>query len=260
MVKLTQDGEQLHSDDLTPFYNEVSRKAIVVADKDQFEELTDDAKQVIKRAMTTKRGETIIDKFGIDIQWRDLNTLCGTNWLNDEVINFYMALIKQRSAANPEMPSVHIYLTAFYSKLKKDGYASVRRWTKRVKLFEHDLALIPLHFGNHWAMLSIDFREKTVHYFDSLHSSGTKTLNDIRKYLQDESWDKLGKDFDFGGWRFEARGDAPSQENGYDCGVFACTNAEYLSRNRQPDFEQVNMRYLRQRMIYEICTAQLMDR
>jgi Ulp1 family protease len=50
----------------------------------------------------------------------------------------------------------------------------------------------------------------------------------------------------------------PSQKNGYDCGVFTCIFAEYSSREEEFDFSQAHMKYLRNRMIYEIVNAKLM--
>lgn len=49
----------------------------------------------------------------------------------------------------------------------------------------------------------------------------------------------------------------PTQENGYDCGVFACQSLEYVSRGAEFNFSQKNMPYLRQRMILEIGRAKL---
>lgn len=51
---------------------------------------------------------------------------------------------------------------------------------------------------------------------------------------------------------------APKQENGFDCGVFACQTLEALSRGEEEfTFSQSNMPQLRKRMIREICDGQL---
>jgi hypothetical protein len=52
--------------------------------------------------------------------------------------------------------------------------------------------------------------------------------------------------------------DAPAQQNGYDCGVFSCICMEYISREEPFDYAQKHMPYLRERMIYEICSSRLM--
>jgi Ulp1 family protease len=72
-------------------------------------------------------------------------TLRKGQWLNDEVINYFVAMLKHR-ARQPSMqsppcgePGARVYLhnTMFFAKLadSKAGYvyANVRRWTKRDK-------------------------------------------------------------------------------------------------------------------------------
>ena len=52
-------------------------------------ELTQQMKEVIRRAERS-RGEVLVDAHKIQITVKDINTLKGLQWLNDEVINFYM--------------------------------------------------------------------------------------------------------------------------------------------------------------------------
>lgn len=52
--------------------------------------------------------------------------------------------------------------------------------------------------------------------------------------------------------------DIPHQKNGDDCGVFACTFAERISRDNEFDFTQSDMLDLRQNMVYEIIQKQLL--
>ena len=70
------------------------------------------------------------------VQYSDIQKLKPGEWLNDEIINFYMELIADRSrsetAIAEKAPSVHCYSTFFCSTLRENGYAKVRRWTKRV--------------------------------------------------------------------------------------------------------------------------------
>lgn len=54
--------------------------------------------------------------------------------------------------------------------------------------------------------------------------------------------------------------DYPTQENGYDCGVFTCQSLEYISRGAEFNFSQGNMSYLRQRMMLEIGRAKLYNK
>lgn len=59
-------------------------------------------------------------------------------------------------------PLVYAFNTFFYPKLVKDGPQSLRRWTKRVDIFAHDIICIPIHLGMHWCMAIIDFRSKSI--------------------------------------------------------------------------------------------------
>lgn len=70
------------------------------------------------------------------------------NWLNDEIINFYMNLICERSKTNDNWPNVYAFNTFFYPKIVSTGQASVKRWTRKVDVFSYDLLIIPVHLGN----------------------------------------------------------------------------------------------------------------
>ncbi|XP_006817965.1 uncharacterized protein LOC102804371 [Saccoglossus kowalevskii] len=59
----------------------------------------------------------------------DLHTLHGSNWLNDNVINAYNQLLMSRQR------DVFIFPTYFYTKLKKHGYDSVKKWVKKVAYY-----------------------------------------------------------------------------------------------------------------------------
>lgn len=63
---------------------------------------------------------------------RDLQTLAGLNWLNDEVINFYMNLLMQRCEERKDLPRVYATNTFFYPKLIQSGQPGLRRWTRKV--------------------------------------------------------------------------------------------------------------------------------
>ncbi|KAM3177514.1 hypothetical protein ACTXT7_004386 [Hymenolepis weldensis] len=201
-------------------------------------------------------------RFRLKVTLRDITTLTGNTWLNDVVVNFYLQLISHRSRQCPEMLKVHAFNSFFYPQLVSLGYSGVRRWTKSVDLFSQDLILIPVHDrGMHWCLTCVDFRVKTISYYDSLHGRNDQCLDRILGYLDAESRDKRNKPLeDSHSWKkqnMERR--TPSQQNGSDCGVFALTTAEFLSRDAELIFEQSDMGEIRQRMIYEILTVQLLN-
>lgn len=227
-------------------------------EEEEFVALTPEMEELIDNALLKgPANQVLIDKFNTQITRHDISTLAGLNWLNDEVINFYMNLLIERGK-NDNFPKVYAFNTFFYPKLMKTGFASVRRWTKKVDLFSHDLLLIPVHLGMHWCMATIDFRTKCVRYFDSMLGDNNKCLEALLKYLEDEHQDKKSSPFDKTGWIAENVKDIPQQMNGSDCGMFACMFAEYLSRDADITFDQKHMPYFRRKMVYEIVTANLL--
>ena len=119
-------------------------------------ELDENQELLIRNAFNNHpQDEVLINAFGISITRKDVQTLRGLNWLNDEVINFYMNLITERSVQNPAYSSdlkCYTFSTFFYSKLIKDGYSTLKRWTRKVDIFSHNLILIPVHLGLHWTL------------------------------------------------------------------------------------------------------------
>lgn len=228
--------------------------------KDEFEPLPDEALELCDRVWNKRLppSEEFSEGFGIKLTRKDLSTLSGLDWLNDEVINFYLQLVCQRSTEVKGLPKAYAFNTFFYANISSKGYASVKRWTRKVDIFAHDVLLVPVHLSVHWCMAVVDLAEKRIDYYDSLLGRNKKCLEDLKKYLYDECKDKKKEVFDFDGWEFNLRADIPRQMNGSDCGVFACKFAEFASRRAPIVFTQEHMPYYRQRMLYELITKKLL--
>ena len=92
-----------------------------------------------------KRG--VVSKYAREqVTDKDISRLKPAQWLNDEIINFYGAMILGRSdecKANPgakgvgkkKLLNVHYFSTFFWPKLK-EGYEKARlaKWTKKASL------------------------------------------------------------------------------------------------------------------------------
>ncbi|XP_045512795.1 sentrin-specific protease 1-like isoform X1 [Pieris brassicae] len=221
--------------------------------------LTAEQEKLVSRALGPgPQGQVLIEKFNLRITRRDLQTLSGLNWLNDEVINFYMNLLMQRCGERKDLPQVYAANTFFYPKLMQSGQAGLRRWTRKVDIFAHQLMVVPVHLGVHWCMSIIDFREKKISYMDSMGGKNQAALVALLQYLRDEHKDKKGQPFDDSGWKTECLRDIPQQMNGSDCGMFACTFAEFSSRNARYTFTQADMPYLRRKAAFEILQGKLL--
>ncbi|KAL3280558.1 hypothetical protein HHI36_003787 [Cryptolaemus montrouzieri] len=222
-------------------------------------QLTTEQYSMVDKAFRGNPNEVLIKKFNLNITRKDILTLAGLNWLNDEVINFYMNLIMERSTEESgRYPKVYCFNTFFYPKLMRDGPESLRRWTRRVDLFAMDIICIPIHLGVHWCMAIIDLRNLSIKYYDSMGSSNQKCLNALRNYLESEHKDKKKASYDTSDFHLECVKDIPQQMNGSDCGMFSCTFAEFYSRDAKFTFKQDDMPYLRSKMVVEILTGELL--
>ncbi|KNC76556.1 hypothetical protein SARC_10951, partial [Sphaeroforma arctica JP610] len=196
----------------------------------------------------------------LEVKQRDLSLLNGLEWLNDTVINMYMALINDRAKQpGTTMPPVHCFNTHFLSKLQDKGFAGVKRWTRKFNLFEKNYVVVPVHLGNHWCAAVINVKEKRFEYYDSLGGRNTAVLKTLRDYLQEEHISKTGQPLDFSEWTDYTPGTmCPQQNNCSDCGVFLCQFSEYRSRGADLTFSQADMPYFRRRIVHEILQMKLM--
>ncbi|XP_023280890.1 sentrin-specific protease 1 [Seriola lalandi dorsalis] len=229
-------------------------------EKPEFPELTEEMEAEVNRVL---RGgsphEVLSEGFGLSLTRKDLHTLSNLNWLNDEVINFYMNLLVERSK-DPSLPSVNTFNTFFYPKLRSSGYSAVRRWTKKMDIFSKDILLVPVHLDVHWCLSVVDFRKKAIMYFDSMGGNNHEACKILFAYLQQESKDKKGKELETSGWSLHSkkRSEIPQQMNGSDCGMFTCKYADYITKDKPITFTQKHMPYFRKRMVWEILNHKLL--
>ena len=145
----------------------------------------------------------------------------------------------------------------FYPKLCSAGYSGVRRWTKKVDVFAHNIILIPIHLGMHWCLATIHFRQQQFQYFDSLGGRNLSCLNRLRDYLVAEARDKKQMEYDISNWTNHTPKNIPNQENGSDCGVFTCMYARHIASGVPFTFSQRDMPKIREHMICEILEQKL---
>ena len=219
--------------------------------------LTPEMNFKIERAQNS-HGEILVDAHRIKITANDIKTLSGLNWLNDEIINFYMQMIVARSKSSSNFRPVYAFSTYFYSRLMAGGYTAVQRWTGKMDLFSYSLVLVPIHLGLHWSLAALDMDAKSITYYDSMGVNNEAALAGLSNYLREEHRIKKQTELDLSEWKQVIAENIPHQINGSDCGMFTCLFAEYLSRSAEFTFSQENIPYFRKRMVYEICTNKFM--
>ncbi|KAK1664766.1 hypothetical protein QYE76_052925 [Lolium multiflorum] len=208
-----------------------------------------------------KRRETLSvhEPSNIVITREILQCLNDKDWLNDEVINLYLELLKERELKEPnKFVKCHFFNTFFYKKLINGGYdyKAVRRWTTKRKLgydlIDCDKIFVPIHKEVHWCLAVINIRDKKFQYLDSLGSMDTKALKLLARYLVDEVKDKNSNEIDVLSWKQEGVQNLPLQENGWDCGMFMLKYIDFYSRDMDLIFGQKDMPYFRRRTAKEI--------
>ncbi|KAM9444781.1 sentrin-specific protease 1 isoform 2-T2 [Clarias gariepinus] len=230
------------------------------AEEQEFPELTEAMENEVSHALRGGSQDDVLSEgFRLTITRKDLQTLSHLNWLNDEVINFYMNMLVERSKS-PHLPSVYTFNTFFFPKLRSSGYSAVRRWTKKVDIFSVDIILVPVHLGVHWCLSVVDFRKKAITYFDSMGGKNDEACRILLNYLKQESEDKKKKEFVTSDWILHSkkRNEIPQQMNGSDCGMFTCKYAEYITKDKPITFTQKHMPYFRRRMVWEILNRKLL--
>lgn len=98
-------------------------------------------------------------------------------------------------------------------------------------------------------------KERRLQFYDSMGGSGRHYLIDLERYFNDEHKDKK-KTEDTRKWTLvPCTGDTPRQKNVVDCGVFICTFAEFLSRDRPLTFSQDDIYLCRNRIAHSLLTG-----
>lgn len=229
-----------------------------------FVELTEEEEVEVKRAFSSSNRKKILvthDNSNIEITGEILQCLRPGAWLNDEVINVYLELLKERERREPKKYlNCHFFNTFFYKKLigGRNGYdyKAVRRWTTQKKLgyglLECDKIFVPIHKEVHWCLAIINKKDKSFQYLDSLGGRDHQVLRVLARYFADEVKDKSGQEIDVSSWELDFVEDLPEQQNGFDCGVFMIKYADFYSRGLGLQFSQENMPYFRRRTAKEI--------
>ena len=167
-----------------------------------------------------------ISKGTFILKRNDYRSLVGRNYVNDLVIEEYFDIIKERNfiAGLPVIGTTLVFLyKQFDNKSFDEAWKDTKRWNKN-DLRQYDIILCPIHKSDHWSLISIDTNQKTIEYYDSIIGS-RKTSNAprIMKKSIEEYYNSRGEKQTF---KVKICEDAPIQENGVDCGIFVCQNAE----------------------------------
>ena len=157
----------------------------------------------------------------------DMLRLEGRRWLNDRLVDYYLRFVEykylrpyekaQAAGKTPHWRPLRVFTfnSQFFNLYQEKGYDYVKRWTKKVNVFELDYLVVPIVMENHWTLLviarpgalidsSIDLNERgssnkicTGVLFDSLRAKNQGRLrvcsSAMRSYFVAEHADKKEK-------------------------------------------------------------------
>ena len=174
-------------------------------------------------------------------------------YLDDEVIDFYFARLRERCQRNPTLPKIHCYSTQFYKSVNREN------WACKITVFDKDIVLIPVLINsNHWVLVAFFPLIKTVIYYDSRHNDGKTVRDDVLNFFKTRFTKETGSSSTDFEWKSTDEPDVPDQSNSYDCGVFVCQMAERLSRRSPFNFNQSQMPAIRIQMIEQIVAGEIL--
>ena len=203
----------------------------------------------------------------IPVTRASIQTLRPDTYLNDEVINAYLQLIRRRLRQQTILQNSSttqvLYSTFFMTKLldlRNDtasargvyDYDRVRRWGRRAPdgdIFQLQHLYIPINENeSHWIGIHIDFANHEIRHLDSMHGNGQYYSSITLRYLPDEHL-RLHNCALPASWSIRTRlPHLPQQDNGYDCGVFLCQFFDYLTRTAPMDFTAEHKTHMRARI------------
>lgn len=235
--------------------------------KDRVEPLSETQIKQVNDIWQRRDSESLVASANrVDVKIRDIDTLRDGQWLNDTVIDFYLALVTQRSRDNKVLSNSFVFSTHFFTTLDTGSYDKVKRWAKRkgADVAKLDYIFVPVNRHNtHWCLAVINNKERKFQFYDSMNGAGLKALHLLKDYMYRQtaemhpemSREEMGYD----DYEIIERSTCPQQSNSYDCGVFVCKMVDVLSRDRDVmSFGQKDMRNIRRRMAYEIITSKLL--
>ncbi|ETO32673.1 Ulp1 protease family, catalytic domain containing protein [Reticulomyxa filosa] len=232
--------------------------------------LADEQKIVVHKALEkAKKDERVLivdGEYG-KLIGSDILLLRPRKWLNDEIINYYAAMLGKRSNSGKCKSSVVLLNSFFYTKLAGNGYdyGAVSRWTstaqrrylsKNVKtIFDLDKVIFPINIKDHWLCGCVNVKKKIIEFYCSMGSYCKELYGILKRYIEDEIKDKqlaINED-----WDYYVTTDVPLQDNNLDCGVFTCMFMDCLCNDITPDFGQEYIDNFRLKIAYEIITNKL---
>jgi sentrin-specific protease 1 len=216
--------------------------------------LNPEEQKLVDEAMKKGDRSEILAQSGTDsVQRGSMWRLMPGQWLNDEIINYFLKNCLARRDENlckkdPGRRRSHFYNSFFVQTMfdeKSDvkklrgiyNYEMVRRWSMKVPtprdIFSLKYIFCPINIDNyHWTLAVIFMEAKKIQYFDSSGGTDWKKIKGLLQYLKDEyRATHDGEEMDATEWELvPCKSDTPRQKNGeFHLKVSACQETQYFT-------------------------------
>lgn len=201
---------------------------------------------------------------GQTLTYEDFASLSACHCVNDQIIQQYLDMIT-RASTNGQQNRVASLDSLFASTLMQDRpYQVLKNLTNRVRLASLDLLFIPVNIlGQHWALITLDFKKRLVWILDSLETCHpvdlVKVSEKTLKFLQ--HWTRLEQGVALETDWSHVTEKSDQQQNNYDCGVFLMAHARILATADMSvsvvDHKSIN--HFRRKILLELISGQLME-
>ena len=174
-------------------------------------------------------------------------------YLNDVIIDFYLKFLQVgRWPDNKMLQNSYIFSIYFYNRLTMKSNTSaaipreqlmhnnVKKWTKKVNIFEKDFIVVPINECDHWFVVivclvasSTSAKKPIMIVMDSLEDGLKNTVcNNLRTYLSLEWSAKMNTKREFTRENMPVFcPNIPQQTNLTDCGLFLLQYVESFYQN-----------------------------
>ncbi|NP_001233025.1 uncharacterized protein LOC100572800 isoform X1 [Acyrthosiphon pisum] len=152
--------------------------------------------------------------------------------LPDTLVNKYMDLITKFSPNK-----YYAFNTHFFTAFDMYGFSRIHRWTKNIDIFSKKRLFIPIYLKSKemWSLIYVNFKHKSIRYYDSHGNHGLKYQRLILKYLKLEYLMKKGKFFPSAGWKYTNLNSLDDAYKCWDSGIFLCLVAHHFALNFSKD-------------------------
>ena len=245
----------------------------------------------VNKMTKIKDNKVVITRFNFNISRRDMYSLQPNEWLNDNVVFFYLLLLKEGVKTTEK---VHVFNTFFFSKLttapdnQKRGdkkrarrshrgkfpfnYDAVKSWTDKFDLLSKTLVFIPINSmdGSHWSLIAVRYcaGEYEIYYYDSFDALGHPYKQTIKSYYTRELKERRGIEVGLipGSHvcdRIRMMPDVtnrPKQTTSTDCGAFICAYAFCILNDIDiQTIQQKDMKFFRRHVALSILRGSIQD-